>query len=42
MWMRVKRVIYRMGFRPQLGSIFHSPSLNFLYTFKEYVTYDRH
>lgn len=35
--MRLARsLIYRLGFRPRLGSIFYSPSLAWFYVFKDY------
>lgn len=34
--MKIKRLVYWMGFRPEYGSIFHSPSLTIYYWY-----YDR-
>lgn len=31
---KVRGLVYKMGFRPKLGSIFHSPSLHLIYGFK--------
>jgi hypothetical protein len=28
---KIRGIVYRLGFRPKQGSIFHSPSLNFIY-----------
>jgi hypothetical protein len=33
--MRLRRVLYRMGLRPRLGSIWYSPSLSMIYAFKD-------
>ena len=33
--MRLRRGLYRLGFRPRLGSIWHSPSLHMIYAFKD-------
>lgn len=30
----IKAWLYRRGFRPKLGSVFHSPSLDIVYAFK--------
>lgn len=31
----IRKVVYRLGYRPKLGSIFHSPSLNLVYAFRD-------
>ena len=30
----IRRALYRLGFRPRPGSIFHSPSLHLIYTLR--------
>lgn len=39
--MFIRRIVYRLGFRPELGNIFYSPSLSILYAFRDYpITID--
>lgn len=33
----IRRVVYRMGFRPKLGSLFYSPSADFIYAHRDYI-----
>mgnify|MGYP001028440373 CR=1 FL=1 len=33
----VRRGLYRLGYRPRLGSIFFSPSLDMRYAWREYA-----
>ena len=35
----IRRLIYRLGFRPRAGSLFFSPSLSFFYAFKDNPTW---
>jgi hypothetical protein len=30
----LRRMIYRLGFRPRGGSVFYSPSLSFIHSFR--------
>lgn len=32
----IKALIYKIGFRPQLGNVFHSPSLSLIYCYRDY------
>lgn len=34
--MRLRRLVYRLGFRPPLGSVLHSPSLSMTYAFRDH------
>lgn len=38
---RIRRLIYRLGYRPRPGSIFFSPSLSLIYLMKENNVIDR-
>lgn len=33
--MLIKEWVYRLGFRPKIGNILHSPSLSLIYAFKD-------
>lgn len=35
---KIRKMVYRCGFRPSLGSIWHSPSLNMIYAYKNFAT----
>jgi hypothetical protein len=34
----IRAIIYRLGFRPKRGSIWHSPSLHWQYAFNNFNT----